>query len=212
MLAKVLHFTLARVSRSSLQRSLPLEEVRESLKKAERLLPTPPPLAKVIPLHPRRVPSAWDPEPVSFPVCTPPPPRRDEELVLQEINGCKTLLLEVIRRAAYDWVLYRSSRRLVQRTMAEQAFRWLFLEGPGTPDWEDRKRDDKHITSFIVICESLDLDPNAVRRHIRRLTPKNVTSVGRPAEYRRRDVFPVSADDEEVYSLPDNFEYDDTEL
>jgi hypothetical protein len=208
-MAKVLHFTLARMSRSSFQRSLPLDDIKASLERAEQLVRVPP-LAKVIPLRRRK--KAWEPALISVPVISPPPPRRDEELILQEVNGCKTLLLEVIRRAAYDWVLYRSSRRLLHRTLAEQAFRWLFLEGPGTPDWEERKREGKHITSFVVICESLDLDPSAVRRHIRRLTPKNVTSVGRPAEYRRRDVFPVCTDDEEVYSLPDHFQYDDTEL
>jgi hypothetical protein len=40
-----------------------------------------------------------------------------------------------------------------------------------------------------------------VRRHIKRLTPRNVMSVGRPAEYRRRDVFSTHAG-EDVYSTP----------
>jgi hypothetical protein len=124
----------------------------------------------------------------------------DEETALQEINGCKTLLLEVVRRAAYDWVLYRTSTRLVQRTLAEQAYVWLFVEAPGSPEWNEREQEGKHMMSFLSICESLDLDPETVRRHVRRLTPKNVMSVGRPAEYRRRDVF--SAGDDDVYALP----------
>jgi hypothetical protein len=135
---------------------------------------------------------------------------QEEEMLLQEINGCKTLLLEIIRRAAYDWVLYRGSRRMVQRTLAEQAYRWLFLEMEGTSDWSDRIRDGKMITSFVSVCESLDLDPGTVRKHIKRLTPRSVTSVGRPAEYRKRDVFSGKGGDEDVYALPENLvEYTD---
>jgi hypothetical protein len=123
-------------------------------------------------------------------------------MLLQEVNGCKTLLLEIIRRAAYDWVLYRSHTRITQRVLADQAYRWLFEEVPGTVDWTERMREKKYITSFVAICEGLDLDPITVRGHIRRLTPKNVMSVGRPAEYRRRDVFVSQGPDEEAYALP----------
>jgi hypothetical protein len=87
----------------------------------------------------------------------------------------------------------------VQKLLAEEAYRWLFLEVPGAPDWEERKREGKDSTSFVAICEALDLIPEEVRGHIRRLTPKNVMSVGRPAEYRKRDVFPSSSGD--VYSV-----------
>jgi len=91
----------------------------------------------------------------------------------------------------------------VQKVLAEQAYRWLFTEVPGSVDWQEREREGKHISSFISICESLDLDPDTVRSHIKRLTPKNVMSVGRPAEYRRRDVFSSGAGGEDAYSLPD---------
>ena len=47
----------------------------------------------------------------------------------------------------------------------------------------------------------MDLDPDTVRRHVKKLTPRNVMSVGRPAEYRRRDVFAANAGDD-VYSTP----------
>lgn len=194
-----------------------------------------PTLATVIPLRPPAPPediyahlpaatSPWDPEPVSGVALTvhhrseiPPPPlpapRRslqEEELLLQEINGCKTLLLEIIRRAAYDWVLYRGHTRLTQRVLADQAYRWLFEEKPDTADWAERMREKKYITSFEAICEGLDLDPDTVRKHIRRLTPKNVLSVGRPAEYRRRDVF-SNESEEGAYSLPGGMvvEYND---
>ena len=94
--------------------------------------------------------------------------------------------------------------RIKSAALAEQAYKWLFTEEPGTPDWEERRKEGKHITSFVSICESLDLDPETTRRHIRRLTVKNVMSVGRPAEYRRRDVFTSSTQDEDAYSVPDN--------
>jgi hypothetical protein len=207
-----------------------VKEARAALARAEPLLSPPDPLPApaapapvmgkllVLPL-PRRRPapplpepeeetSAWDPEQDSSVVRLVR--EADEgELLQQSINGTKTLLLEIIRRAAYDWVLYRNSRRMVQRSMAEQAYRWLFVENPGTPDWTIRQRDGKHITSFISICEGLDLDPDTARRHIKRLTPRNVMSVGRPAEYRRRDVFTAQSGDD-VYETPGMLiEYDD---
>ena len=218
MLAPVLHLALCRVARAphvapsfpapALPSPALVEEARAALARAERLLPAPcpapPKMGKLlvlrIPVPPPapEEPSAWDPEEdLSFEVGEP----EDEELALQTINGCKTLLLEIIRRAAYDWVLYRGSRRMVQKVMADQAYRWLFLELPGTADWQQRMREGKHITSFESICEGLDLDPDTVRRHIKKLTPRNVMSVGRPAEYRRRDVFAANAGDD-VYSTP----------
>lgn len=227
MLAKVLQLALWRAARvpGVFIPPEPLSGVREALVAAEEAVPRPPPpplpvpppraLAKVIPIRRASTlpPSAWDPEPrpkrierIKLPG---PPKWRDEELVQQEINGCKTLLLEVIRRAAYDWALYRGSRRMSQKLLAEQAFNWLFVEEEGTPEWEERMREGKHITAFINICESLDLDPDKVRGHIRRLTPKNVMSVGRPAEYRRRDVFAAHQEDADCHALPGNIaDYD----
>jgi hypothetical protein len=105
----------------------------------------------------------------------------------QEITGCKTLLLEIIRRAAYDWVLYRTSHRMLHRMLAEQAYTWIFVEAPPHPDWIERAAEGKELTSFASICEQLDLQPEVVRSYIRRLQPKNVMSVGRPAEYRRKE-------------------------
>lgn len=115
---------------------------------------------------------------------------RDPALVLQEINGCKSLLLEIIRRAAYDWVLYRTSRRMLHKKLAEHAYQWLFVEVENDAGWKERMDNEKYITSFVAICSALDLDPDGVRKHIQKLTPKNVMSVGRPAEYRRRDAAP----------------------
>jgi hypothetical protein len=121
------------------------------------------------------------------PIPDPSPMRVDHPLATQEVNGCKALLLEVVRRAAYDWVLYKLSHRMQHKKLAEDAYYWLFVEEPGHPRWIERTLGQKSITSFLSICEALDLDPDAVRHHIRRLTVKNVMSVGRPAEYRRTE-------------------------
>lgn len=111
----------------------------------------------------------------------------EEHRRVQEVNGCKTLLFEVVRRAAHDWVLYRSSRRQSQRRLAMHAYRWLFQEDTDHPDWVRRAQDDKQITSFLSICLVLDLDPDKVRQSIRQLTPRSVLS-GRPPEYRSTHV------------------------
>jgi hypothetical protein len=114
--------------------------------------------------------------------------RRPHAEVQQEIMGSKSLLLEIIRRAAYDWVLYRASRRMLHKKLAEESFTWLFKEEPGHKDWDERAQSGKQMTSFIGICAALDLDVDTLRGHIRKMTAKNVTSVGRPAEYRRVEI------------------------
>jgi hypothetical protein len=126
---------------------------------------------------------------------------RDPALVTQEINGCKVLLLEVVRRAAYDWVLYRTSRRMLHKKLAEDAYSWLFMEEPGHPNWVERQSVGKHITSFLAICSELDLDADTVRNYVRKLTIKNVMSVGRPAEYRRRSSCPPNMGEEHMPAL-----------
>jgi hypothetical protein len=212
-------------------RELHLDAVRDALARAERLLeptpatvivlrpvlpPTPPPAKpkpKLVVVKEKKeeedAASPWDPEPETVTRFVAAndgeddePLVRDDALVLQEINGCKTLLLEIIRRAAYDYVLYRGNRRMAYRILADQAHAWLFSERPGTKDWNQRQREGKFITSFEAICEALDLDPDTVRNHVKRLTPRNVMSVGRPAEYRRRDVFSGSQGDDDAYSVP----------
>jgi hypothetical protein len=196
-LAAVLHLAFRRAAKQPRKPSW--EELRAAFARAEAITQT---QRKAIVLQ--------------FP--TPPPPHKlavrgtpilqptqrrtleQEELLLQEINGCKALLLEIVRRAAYDWVLYRGSSRILHKTLAEQAFHWLFLESPNTSEWREREKQGKYVTSFVGICDSLGLDVDLVRKHIKRLTPKNVLSVGRPAENRRREVF--SSNREDVFSLP----------
>lgn len=136
-------------------------------------------------------------------------PRRDRDpaLVQQEINGCKSLLLEVIRRAAYDWVLYRTSTRLPQKKLAEQAYHWLFQEDPEDIEWHERVESGKIVTAFTSICSALDLPPETVRAHVKKLTPKNVMSVGRPPEYRRRE--PLQSAREEMPASMDPTDLED---
>lgn len=104
---------------------------------------------------------------------------------LREAQGARALLLEIFRRAAYDWVLYRSSRRIDQKQLAEDAYNWIFVEDEGDATWRSRKAEDKVLTSFSSICENLDLDPSVLRRHVRALTPQKVISSGRPPENSR---------------------------
>lgn len=152
-------------------------------------------------------PSAWEPEPATAIVTVARAhaarrPRRDEALVLQEIIGARSLLLEIVRRSIYDWVLYKTSRRLNYRMLADQAFQWLFVEREGSKDWQQRTREGKSVTSFAAICDALDLNIEEVRTRARCLTPKSVMSIGRPAERRRADAFNTSHGDEGAYALP----------
>lgn len=125
--------------------------------------PTPDPEIEVV--------SAWDPD-IMDPVTA--------------AENVRTLLTDVMRRAAHDWVLYRTSRRTDQRELAHDAYIWLFVEGPGHPNWELRQREDKAFTSFISICEVIGVDPDYARQRIRRLTTRDVKMAGRPAERRHR--------------------------
>lgn len=101
-------------------------------------------------------------------------------------SRCRALLLEVVRRAAHDWILYRLHDRLQLRQIAEEAYIWLFEEGPGHSWNRTRKLAGSTITSFLTICDLLDLDPEFVRRRIRDMTAKEIMTAGRPAEHRRR--------------------------
>lgn len=93
---------------------------------------------------------------------------------LREAEGAKALLLEIVRRAAYDWVLYRDSTRPEQKALAEEAFSWLFLEEEGHPDLDLRKKEHKEFTGFLFICDVLDMDAQRIRSYVHKLTPNRV--------------------------------------
>lgn len=127
--------------------------------------------------------SAWDPEP------------------LYEASHCKALLMEIILRAAHDWVLYRQHRKRDLKALAEQAFTWLFEEEPGHPAWSTRERalfqveteagqtlvevGSRRLTSFLSICEICSLDPEDVRQRAREMTVESIMRTGRHIERRK---------------------------
>lgn len=126
--------------------------------------------------------SPWDPEP------------------LYEASRCQALLMEIIRRAAHDYVLYRQHHRLELKALAEQAYIWLFEEEPGHPAWKSRERalfqvteggqalvevGSRRLTSFLSICETCGLDPEAVRQRAREMTVESIMHTGRHIERRR---------------------------
>jgi hypothetical protein len=121
-------------------------------------------------------------EPVEAPCCDDWEPAGADVFI--EASKCRALLLEVIRRAAHDWVLYRSTRR-PERVYARSAYVWLFEEKPGHPWWELRQKEGEPLLAFLNICEMLDLDPEYVRARIRKMTIRDIMTAGRPAENRR---------------------------
>lgn len=120
--------------------------------------------------------SAWDPDE------RPYSPDADP---LLESGSCRALLLEIVRRASYDWVLYRTSSKLLKRQLAEDAHRWLFIEEPDSLLWQQRQQAGKELTGFVSICEAVGVDPDRVRARIRQLTERDIMGAGRPAEKRR---------------------------
>lgn len=100
-------------------------------------------------------------------------------------SRCRALLLEVIKRAAHDWVLYRNTRKRQELILAEDAYLWLFEEKPGHPRWELRRREGEPFMAFLNICELMDLEPEMVRRRVRKLTRREIERAGRPAESRK---------------------------
>ena len=115
-----------------------------------------------------------------------------------ESTRCKALLLEIVKRAIHDWVLYRTHSELIKATFAKEAYTWLFEEDEDHPDFKTRKKLGDTITSFVVICEVTDLRPEELRRHIRTLKVSDVMGTGRPAERRRRPPDEVSIDQHEL--------------
>ncbi len=139
--------------------------------------------------------SAWDPDERPYSPDSDP---------LAEAGNCRALLLEIVRRASYDWVLYRSSSKLMNRMLAQSAYEWLFVEEEDSAQWKQRAQSGKVLTSFIAICEAVGIDPDSVRRRIRQLTDKDIMGAGRPAEKRKHKVSSddmLQADDLSVFDV-----------
>lgn len=142
---------------------------------------SPPPSPSIrVPIYvaPPRLPR--HPEPLA-----PRRTRDAEALLLQEIQGSKALLRDILKRAVNDWALYRMKSDLTQRRLADDAYVWLFVEEPGHPAWVARVLEGRTLTAFVVICELLDLDPDKIREGIKGLKPEDVRNAGRPPERRR---------------------------
>jgi len=102
-----------------------------------------------------------------------------------ESSACRALLLEVIRRAAFDWVLYRTSSKLPNRQLAESAYFWLFVEEPESTVGALRRKNGKELTGFVSICDLLEIDPEQLRSRVRLMTERDIMGAGRPAERRK---------------------------
>jgi len=76
----------------------------------------------------------------------------------------------IIRRAAFDIVLYKNDPKLVNRKLAVGAFNWMFREDA---DPKDR------FTSFLSICEILDQDPEWIRGRTLQLRKTDVKKFDR---------------------------------
>lgn len=72
--------------------------------------------------------------------------------------------LKVIVRAAFDWVSYRDSDKLIQRKLAESAHAWLF-------------QPSNLFNGFDSICLSLDVDAEKVRKWVKGLSKDQVAKI-----------------------------------
>ena len=88
--------------------------------------------------------------------------------VQQEGRGERLLLAAIIRRAAFDFALYRDDTKLVNRRLAVSAFNWMFRESD-----QGLKSMDRYM-SFLNICEVLDQDPEWIRNGTLRLKRTDV--------------------------------------
>lgn len=101
---------------------------------------------------------------------------------LREASGAENLLLEIVRRAAFDWVLYRESPRPDRRQLADDAYIWLFEEDEDHPHWAIRQAEGKSLTSLLSICEALGIRVPVVRAYVKNLTVDKILSTGRQPE------------------------------
>lgn len=157
--------TLSRVlkSRSASKRRVPLPVTKEQPPQAEPAI--------------REEVGDWDPDPIEVEI---------------QATRCRALLLEIVKRAINDWVLYRGHSELKKKTCAREAYVWLFEEDGSHPDFKARLESGCVLTSFIAICEAVDLCPKVFRRHIKTLQISDVLGNGRPAERRRKPSEDVS--------------------
>lgn len=80
------------------------------------------------------------------------------------------LLVAIVRRALWDFVLYRGCDPAVdaeRHRLAEDAAGWLFWDGA------EETADDNRYT-FLYICGILNLEPDKIRKAALRLTRNDI--------------------------------------
>jgi hypothetical protein len=83
----------------------------------------------------------------------------------------KLLLASILRRAVYDIVLYKTSKRLVLQRRYQDAKRWMFENDMTHMPHEDR------FTSFLSICSLLDQDPADIRKKTLNLRREDIRKI-----------------------------------
>ncbi len=66
----------------------------------------------------------------------------------------KKLQLAVLESAVYDIQRYRNARRTRERRLFHEAYEWFTSE------------DDKDPFSFLIVCQTLELDPVYIRKGV----------------------------------------------
>ena len=69
----------------------------------------------------------------------------------------------VVRRAVVDWVLYREHSATKLRKLGQDADKWIF----------DEEQEQIDLTSFITVCDILNLCPSTVRGRIESLSEED---------------------------------------
>lgn len=89
------------------------------------------------------------------------------EIITGALTSEQKLLLAVMRRAVWDYVLHRTACTADKRYLAEDARRWLF-------NYVEDDLDPRGRYSFEYACEMLGLDADSVRRGVERLRPEDI--------------------------------------
>ncbi len=107
----------------------------------------------------------------------------DSVEVRGDTESYRALFAGILRRAIFDWVLYRGHHRPDKRRLAGAAYSWIFFERESNPFWSRRKL--RGLFSFVSVCECLGLDPDRVQIAASRMTPRHIACLGRPATHRK---------------------------
>lgn len=97
----------------------------------------------------------------------------------------KALFAGILRRAIFDWILYRGHGSREKRRLAGEAYTWLFVEKPGHSSWARRLRGKREMLSFHSICDIVQVSPDTVNRVAGVMTAQDIQKLGRPATRRR---------------------------